>query len=107
MLSCNKADWSARCAASCPPCPPVQGRLRFALCWIDCHVALSRRQLGKPLVLSEFGKRRGQGEASSRSHYYSQVGELALAAGCSSSAAVCCRQLIREGSRWAGSQADK
>lgn len=35
----------------------MQAQLRFALDWLDCHVRLSR-QLGKPLVLSEWGKRR-------------------------------------------------
>ena len=32
--------------------------MEFALRWLDCHLALSSR-LGKPLLLSEFGKRDG------------------------------------------------
>lgn len=58
----------------------LQEQLRFALGWLDCHVELSR-QLGKPLVLSEFGKRRGgwPGAAAAgrgdeqRAEYYRQV----------------------------------
>ncbi|PRW56628.1 Mannan endo-1,4-beta-mannosidase 1 [Chlorella sorokiniana] len=55
-----------------------QERLHFALCWVDCHVALARR-LGKPLVLSEWGKQRSVGgEAaatggSPRAAFYAQV----------------------------------
>lgn len=68
-----------------------QERLRFSLAWLDCHVALARR-LGKPLVLSEFGKRRRAAEAgaaappggatgSHRAHWYQQVRSVGAAAG--------------------------
>ncbi len=60
------------------PTNQLQERLRFALSWLDCHVAAARR-MGKPLVLSEWGKQRAKaGEAgtggSARAGFYAQVG---------------------------------
>ncbi|KAL4858577.1 Mannan endo-1 [Chlorella vulgaris] len=53
-------------------------RLRFALSWLECHVALSRR-LRKPLVLSEFGKRREEGgREESRAYFFQEVLQAAL-----------------------------
>lgn len=60
------------------PLADEQERLRFALSWLDCHVALARR-LGKPLVLSEWGKQRGKAAeveaagGSARAMFYAQV----------------------------------
>jgi mannan endo-1,4-beta-mannosidase len=85
---------------------PAQERLHFALCWVDCHVALARR-LGKPLVLSEWGKQRSVGgEAaatggSPRAAFYAQVRGWG-AGGWVNLQVACCACHARPGGRAAG-----
>jgi mannan endo-1,4-beta-mannosidase len=52
------------------PHAPESDRLAFSLAWLDAHVAACRRA-GKPLVLSEFGRKAGEelgGEGAREAH---------------------------------------
>jgi len=55
----------------------VQAKLDFAVSWLDVHTQLAGR-LGKPLVLSEFGKKAGE-DPGSRPAYFGAVSWGALA----------------------------
>ncbi|GAB4817240.1 hypothetical protein N2152v2_004286 [Parachlorella kessleri] len=48
-----------------------EAKLRFALSWLDVHTQLAGK-LGKPLVLSEFGKKAGE-DPGSRAGYFDTV----------------------------------